>query len=175
MLKEELRGLEKQIEECLTCAFQKGYNMGTVDRVPDVEKAREQGRNEAWECARKILFDGDLPRELLEYLKVDTFCGIIEEYSASEAISKIYEYEDGKKTAIKDDVIRIGDEVRNRRYRSTTFVVTHIDRTDNTITGYGATGNFADRKMERWEKTGRHFPEIGEVWKTLVEESEGER
>lgn len=63
----------------------------------------EAGLEDAWECARKILFDESLPRDILTDLGVNTFCGIIQDYTASEAIAKIKEYEEKKEQQKQSD------------------------------------------------------------------------
>ena len=60
----------------------------------DIEAAYQRGLEEAWEGARKILFDSSLPRDILTDLGADSFCGIIHDCSADEAIAKLKEYEE---------------------------------------------------------------------------------
>lgn len=63
----------------------------------DIEAAYQRGLEEAWEGARKLLFDSSLSRNILTDLGADSFCGVIHKCSASEAIEKIKEYEEQKK------------------------------------------------------------------------------
>lgn len=80
------------------------YNQGYSDGIADgniniglladrVREAYNNGLGDAWECARKILFDDSLSRDILTELGADSFSGVIHKCSASEAIEKIKEYE----------------------------------------------------------------------------------
>lgn len=84
-----------------------------------INTSYERGLKDAWECAKKIAVDmtiGDLKSCGLIYTNDDEYnldeyeysCDVINKYSASEAISKINEYEKRKK---KDEDIKVGDEV----------------------------------------------------------------
>ena len=54
---------------------------------------------------------------------------------------------------------KIGDEVRYKERPLSSFVITHIDAHGN-ICGIGRDGiAFVDKHPDRWEKTGRYFPE----------------
>ena len=62
------------------------------------EKSYEDGLNDAWECARKLILikrEGGLSMEEIEKIFGDTTCraNIIRAYTASETIAKIKEYE----------------------------------------------------------------------------------
>lgn len=76
----------------------------------DIEAAYQRGLEEAWEGARKLLFDSSLPRDILTELGADSFSGVIHKCSASEAIEKIKEYEEQKKQSEKScDNCRFAD------------------------------------------------------------------
>lgn len=132
MLRKELQGLEKQIEECLTCAFQKGYNTGTVDR--DVEKAYERGLKEAWECADKIAM---LPTDITEPMfNQFGLHNIIKNVSPAEAINKIYEYEKQQKTKkAKEEGRKAWIPVSERLPETVDYYLTSIAHSDGTKKG----------------------------------------
>lgn len=67
----------------------------------DIEAAYQRGLEEAWEGARKLLFDSSLSRDILTDLGADSFCGIIHDCSADEAIVKLKEYEEQQKQSEK--------------------------------------------------------------------------
>lgn len=88
------------IENHVKDVYNQGYSDGLADGninsglfADKVREAYNNGLKDAWECARKILFDSSLPRDILTELGADTFCGVIHKCSASEAIEKINEYE----------------------------------------------------------------------------------
>ena len=96
------------------------YNQGYADGIADgninsglfadkVREAYNNGLEEAWEVARKILFDSSLPRDILTELGADSFSGVIHKCSASEVIKKIKEYEE------QQNSIRKGSGKRNKR------------------------------------------------------------
>lgn len=92
------------IENRVRHVYNQGYSDGLADGninsglfADKVREAYNNGLEEAWECARKILFDGSLSRDILTELGADSFCGVIHKCSASEAIEKIKEYEEQEK------------------------------------------------------------------------------
>lgn len=88
------------IENCVRDVYNQGYSDGLADGninsglfADKVIEAYNNGLEDAWECARKLLFDSSLPRDILTELGTDSFCGVIHKCSASEAIAKLKEYE----------------------------------------------------------------------------------
>ena len=88
------------IENHVKDVYNQGYSDGLADGninsglfADRIREAYNNGLEEAWECARKILFDGSLSRDILTELGADSFSGVIHKCSASEAIEKIKEYE----------------------------------------------------------------------------------
>ena len=84
------------IENRVRHVYNQGYSDGLADGninsglfADKVREAYNNGLEDAWECARKILFDSSLPRDILTELGADSFCGVIHKCSASEAIAKI--------------------------------------------------------------------------------------
>lgn len=99
-------------------SYEKGYEDGT--KVNDGERGSvyyggygdgyKDGLNEAWECARKIVLgvaDGGISIESFNELFGMNYYEVMKNYSASEAIAKIKEYEEKKNQA----EFEIGDEV----------------------------------------------------------------
>lgn len=145
-----------------------GTNYGTDESVElkaeDEEqrmKTYEDGLNEAWEVARKII---DMnPIELGELIGIDTAfeSDIINKYSASEAITKIKKYEEKQKQT--DDEIKVGDEIeRIKGNHDRKYIVTKIIESGyiNIIFDDGGVGYV---NPIHYRKTGRHFSEIEDV------------
>lgn len=142
-----------------------------------INTSYERGLKDAWECAKKIAVDmtiGDLKSCGLIYTNDDEYnldeyeysCEVINKYSASEAISKINEYEKRKKN---DEDIKVGDEVV---YLDRVFVVTSIFKNEY-IHGIDSRGerccyHYKSHKSGL-KKTGRTFPQIAEVLKQMKE------
>lgn len=72
-------------------------------------KTYEDGLNEAWEAARKVLCDSGCNLVKLENIfDSHTLDGIFSVYTAKEAIEKIKEYEEAQKKS----VFKVGDRVK---------------------------------------------------------------
>lgn len=105
------------IENHVKDVYNQGYSDGLADGninigifADRIREAYNNGLEDAWECARKLLFDSSLPRDILTELGADSFCGVIQKCSASEAIEKIKEYEEQKKQSEKScDNCRFAD------------------------------------------------------------------
>ena len=134
-----------------TCAYKLGY---------------ENGLNDAWDAARKIV----LSREdggLFEYeARKSVFgCGnymALKNYSASEAIKKIRQYEQ------EQEDFKVGNEVINDEdIRGAT-----VDMDDYLLYVLDENGVIQAWPREDVVKTGRHFSEIAEVLRKMQEEKE---
>lgn len=102
--------IENDVRDVYNQGFSDGYEEGkseaklieTIDNMNrQYRSGYSKGLEEAWECARKLLFDSSLPRDILTELGADSFSGVIHKCSASEAIEKIKEYEEQKKQSEK--------------------------------------------------------------------------
>jgi hypothetical protein len=154
--------------------YKRGYTHGLKDASKDQEseKSYEQGLNDAWECARKIAVEmsienmqscGLISNSDEEY---EYSCGVIRDYSVSEAMTKIKEYEEKKK-------FHVGDVIKTQ-FKTTGLndigVIIKIDD-DGCL-------RILDLDYEIIEfvpyedtlyikNTGWHFSQIGEVLKIL--------
>lgn len=126
-------------------------------------KTYEDGLNEAWELARKIVClqkDGGKPVEWLE----DTFGStrtdlVLRNYSALEAI---------KQVEVKEhEEIKVGDVVTNDK--DWEGVVTWISPLDEYLVIILKDGTALHWDKKDFKKTGRHFPQIEEVIKQMQE------
>lgn len=131
-------------------------------------KTYEDGLNEAWECTRKIACTpekGGYTWSALEQIfNTRSLSNIINTYTASEAISKIKEYEEEQKKAAE---IKIGDEVTDND--GWNGVVTCISPDGEYLVVTLQDGSALRWEKEHFKKTGRHFPEIAEVLKQMQE------
>lgn len=175
--------MKKQAQELIEQAYQRGYKAGreagyedwknsAFNNVTiDAESFIEQGRNDAWDAARKLflneehgglkqeefvsLFDGKRPVMVLAYT------------SATEAISKIKAYEEQKQK--EADEIHIGDEVIPVDGITEPFIAIAVD--NGVVYGFDKNGTYrgASKAEIDFKKTGRHFDEIAEVLKKMQE------
>lgn len=173
---------ESQKESLIEQAYRRGWKVGKSDGynegfkagqdnalAVDSDKYREQGRNEAWEAARKlvgmsykecnkILSDGDLT--------IETDDDIFARYTASKVIENLRRFAEVLKKK-EEDEIKVGDEVENK-YGSKYFV-TGIN--DNMCWGIGKYGCYQD-DIKFVKNTNRHSDEIVELLKKFGEDSE---
>lgn len=132
-----------------SCAYKLGY---------------ENGLNDAWDAVRKIALDekdGGLDvaayHEIFGYGK--SFCAVLKTFSAPEAIEKIRQYEQ------EQENFKVGYEVINDEDVRGTIV----DMDDYLLHVLDENGVIQAWPREDVVKTGRHFPEIAEVIKTMQE------
>jgi hypothetical protein len=169
-IEQRTAGMKKQAQELIEQAYQRGYKAGQENALTvDSNKFREQGRNEAWEAARKIVLSevgGLSGRDLSEIFDATSYLRVLGQYSATEAIKKIKTYEEQKKQE-EDSEIHVGDEVC--AYGDIIGIVTYISKTEE-FSILWRDGSVGKRKnISDFRKTGRHFPEIAEVLKKLKE------
>ena len=129
-------------EESYQRGLSDGNDIGYKDGVKD-------GRNEAWEAARKIVEMPDPPYwEVFDEYKDDLFGKI----TASEAIEKLKAYEEKQKA---DEDVKRGDILRNKT-NGLTYIVTLAS--DYGYVLLGNDGNCATTCITNtFEKTGKHF------------------
>ena len=146
MTNKEMANLEKELEEKRA-----------------INRAYRDGLNDAWECARKIMLsavDGGFIRdELIDIFGTADYYSILKTYTVSEAMDTIKKYKEG---------FKVGDEVLDRE-TNCVAVVTRTSFFDDIYVTYkdGSSGMHANG---RYTKTGRHFPQIGEILKEMQEE-----
>ena len=194
-MEERTAGMKKQAQELIEQAYNSGYAVGYAECEEELakeaitedeqEKWLEQGRNEAWEVAKKISLlpdDGGLSiPDIQTIFRVSHDGEVFESFSASEAIEKIREWEKEKKQEEVEihvgDEIRVGEEYRNAFNAVVCMAGKRYDGIEvyQCISGSGLHVTYTSEDNVR--KTGRHFPEIAEVLKKLGEiknETEGD-
>lgn len=137
---------------------------GSVEFKEESEKTYEDGLNEAWEAARKIVClpsdGGHTPSTLIKIFGHDHQSTILKQNTAAEAVAKINEHENR---------IEVGDEVK---YRSVVGVVLEL-HDDNSTSVMRTNGNVSTIYNKReLKKTGRHFPQIEELLQKMQEGNE---
>lgn len=157
-----LQDHDKQITES---EYKRGYKDGTEAIVT---------ADEAWEAARKI---GGMSTE--EQKKLFGCFGlyfIAHEFSVSEAIAKIRQYEQKKKQKEK---IKAGDVVWHKKHPEIKIWVIYVDDCDNqmitgvaieSVNGCCKVGEaYINRDAKDWEKTGEHY-NVAEYLRKIREE-----
>lgn len=96
-----LDGLKTQVLTCIEAAYDKGYKAAKQDVVAVGNKSEyERGLNDAWECVGKM--ERLLYSDVFSNVFGNTdFYTVVTKMSASEAMTKIKEYEE----------IHVGDEI----------------------------------------------------------------
>jgi hypothetical protein len=160
-------------------AYQRGYENGFIAGHLKAEKSGQSfyedgyqcGLNDAWLAARKIcLEEPDGGMQLLvinDIFNVSNYRDALKDYSASEAIEKIRAYEQDK-----EEQIQVGDEVENTQ-TGARFIVTHMwvnNHGEKGVSGFNYECSAFSTALDLVRKTGRHFPEIAEVLRKMMEE-----
>jgi len=168
-IEREIRELcDKRYRDGVSDGFDDGYNQGYFDaKGTNDDEIREQGRKDAWECARKMMLsDEDGGIALSDILKIFgmTQYSAIKRFSASEAIAKIKEYEE-KQKMVEDAEIKVGDEViycGGGAHDGSVGVVIGTEK-DWVEVKFKSSWNCVGICKDTLTKTGRHFPQIAEV------------
>jgi len=173
------------IKAQLDKAYKNGYEDAKSElgkKIADIElkgidKAYQQGSDDAWEVARKLALsglEGGLYTETIAKIFDGlTYYTVLKNVSASEAIAKIKEYEEQQK---QDTEIKVGDEVvlnSNAAYENEKGIILAYDGNSypyNVLMSNGDTEWVKEDSIER--KTNRHFPQIAEVLSEMRGESE---
>ena len=149
-------------DKCMDEAEMSAYKLYS----PKIDEAYQRGLSDAWDAAKKI---GSNSMCSLEEMGFDfgqcvfndynPSWYVVKNYSASECIEKIRQYEQEK-----EGQIQVGDEVI---IRDKTAVVTEI--TDRYVRIMYSDGSCYALFSKGIVKTGRHFPEIAEVLQKMKE------
>ena len=155
---------EPDLEQIRKEAYKEGREAGIKD-----------GMCEAWEAARKIGSNSMCSLEEMGFdfsqCAVDDYNPswfVVKNYSASEAIEKIQQYEQGK------EEIQVGDEVvgtyTGEEETEPFVIIRKIPEINPTYYFgiYSKSGEFCQGGL-KLKKTGRHFPEIAKVLQKMKE------
>ena len=167
--------------------------IGTPYTAPDIEQVRKEGYEKGWKEAEDNYFDGysngydaglddawKAAKKIWEYdtttlkeifgegvMRMDWFM----KFTASEAIEKIWQYEQEK------GKIQVGDQVENTQ-TGVKFIVTHLwknNRGEQGVSGFNRECSAFSTTLSLVVKTGRHFPEIAAVLEKMRGEQDGKR
>lgn len=131
-----------------------------------MSKTYEDGLNEAWEAARKVLCDSGCNLvELEDTFDSHTIDGIFNTYTASEVIERLEKHD------ARNKLVHVGDEIYSE-LTDCRAVVQRIDAWNRyeCFTDNGA--QFIINKHtfnDYWVKTGKNYPQIAEVLKQMKE------
>ena len=132
------------------------------------KQAYQKGLKDAWEAARKIAkLNTDEQKRLFGCFGIYF---VAHEFSASEAIEKIRQYEKEK-----EEQIQVGDEVENTQ-TGARFIVTHMwvnNHGEKGVSGFNHECSAFSTALDLVRKTGRHFPEIADVLEKMRGEQDG--
>lgn len=162
----DIVGQQTDISRLVELVYSKGYDKAyndrkieeefDEDRAKAINEAYQNGLNDAWECAKKIVLhcnDGGYShKELRDIFTESSWEDIVKHMSAFEAIAKIKEYEVKKKA---DDEIKVGDEVM---VDERCMIVLGIDSGKWKHLWCPSNGfTYNDILTSEMTKTGRHF------------------
>lgn len=121
-MEQRTEGIRKQASELIDQTYQHGYKAGREEgfkngfdegashpNINIIEEWIEQGRNEAWEAASKVIKMGEYSRKFEVFPECGDEKYPFDKVSSSEAIDRIRAYEQKKKEAEK---IKVGDVIR---------------------------------------------------------------
>ena len=102
LIEEKIAEAQREAHKIGFCVgYDKGSDAGydTGYKVAKPEGQYQQGLNDAWECARKIAWEmargnSSIRNDLIELFLTDDLEYIVKNFTASEAIAKIKEYEE---------------------------------------------------------------------------------
>ena len=143
-------------------------------------KTYEDGLNEAWELARKLVhsvYRGYTDEEKQNIFDSKSSDYILTTMSAAEVKERIRQYQE-KNEAWADPVI--GDELECRLddyYCKAVVVITGYDGWQVLVVKDSETvemGKIPINYLRNWHKTGRNFPQVADLLEAMKEEKEGE-
>lgn len=153
--------MREELEQKIHEFTEQIYGAGYVDGYNDASCANDyqRGLNDAWECIRKL---EDIPNQaVMDIFHFGSIYKIARNYTATEIIAKIKEYEEKQKQAY--DEIKVGDEVQSNYENGDKYIVTALE-CPHYHSCYACLGGKRVLKTEV-HKTGRYFPQIAEVLK----------
>ena len=153
-------------------AYAHGYTDAESEYREKLDKIREEsykkGLSDAWEAAKKIVcyeIDGGYPiPQMLDLFNRDDLPKILSDYTSSEAIEKIRQYEQ------EQEGFHVGDEFENESGKKFVVLKMNGKEIDRYIDVDGKTYCMTV-KYKEMRKTGRHFQEIAAVFEKMREES----
>ena len=165
---------EPYTEPDLEQVRKEAYDEGYADAKCGYKNGFENGMIVAWDAAKKIVcyeIDGGYPiPQMLDLFNRDDLPKILSDYTASEAIEKIRQYEQRQ-----EEQIQVGDEVIPRETEYDTMIVTRLWKDDydsDCIDAIGFDGKICSFLVSRVSKTGKHY-EIATILENMREGQDG--
>lgn len=150
---DKLTPLDKELEE----AYQRGYEVGSHEATT---LEFQRGLDCAWEAITKIakMPDG----ERMTHFGEVWISNILNAYSLDQIFTIL------KKSEFEPDEIKVGDEVEAYSGRAIVFG-TFTDVKGNKVCNYWYPSEYRfDRdKTKNLKKTGKHFPQVAELFKAI--------
>ncbi len=159
----------KAILEANYIGFNEEYLDAVCEKICEIqlEKTYEDGLNDAWECAKKVMFaeyEGGLSiNEHTEIFGNIIAIDVMKNYTASEVIAKIKEYEEQK------NEIKQWDEIYNKSNPQNKLIVVGISAWDDwhCVDNEGHVFKIDNRYKKNWMKTGKSYPELANILEQL--------
>lgn len=161
---------DPDLEQVRKEGYEKGWKEAEDNYFEGYSGGYDAGLDDAWKAARKIWeYDTTTLREIFGegIMRMDWFM----ELTASEAIKKIWQYEQ------KQEEIKVGDEVENTQ-TGVKFIVTHLwenNRGEQGVSGFNQECSAFSTTLSLVVKTGRTFPEIASVLEKMQGEQDDKR
>ena len=168
---------DPDLEQVRKEAYDNGYEDAEEKYNDGYSDGYDAGLIDAWEASRKIgcgTAQGGFSPEMMRNV-FGTSCfssNVFRELTASEAITKIKEYEEDKqRIKVWDEIYCVGrpdikvcvTDIEDGNFSG--FTVKHPD---NSNIGHV----YSSRSFNGWKKTGRHFTEIGAILEKMRGEKE---
>jgi len=168
MTQDTFNKIEKLHDEIYRMGYQDGIEHGNINDgtfADKVKEAYDNGLTDAWECARRLThprYGGYRDSEQKKIFGYENSDDVLTEYSASEAIQKIKEYEEKQK---QPNEFEIGDEVISK-YGNKGCVTSYDDDELCVLYRDGTVGRLPKCT---YQKTGRQFPFLVAVLNEMKE------
>ena len=158
---------EQDITKLREDAFSSGYARAGEDArklyIGEKQEAYQKGLDDAWECAKRLFLGvhngGFANSEIKEIFGDYDYEQVVMKHTAAEAIEKIREHE---------GIIKVGDEVEAPAGKAVIIQVFGNSKDVRYMYSDASTGFNDSCNITR---TGRHFPEIAEIFKKMKGES----
>lgn len=133
------------------------------DVLHSVNEPYNQGLNDAWELAKKIVLPDHLGGYTVDELKdifgKNTFASLMNTFSPQEALAKVKAYEEHNE-------IKVGDVVRSKGCNVEGIITKISEIKIYRLFKDGSCDSISTKVKEDLDKTGKHFDSIDEFMKS---------
>ena len=149
---------EPDFEQVRKEAYEKGWKEAEDHYEKGYNDGYDTGLSDAWDAAKKLEFGtdkGGIPASIIEEIFGTLIPNrVLRNFTASEAIEKIRQYEQEQENEFK-----VGDEFENESGKKFVVLKMNGKEIDRYVDDDGSTYHM-NVKYRVMRKTGRHFPEI---------------